>query len=342
MKIHVLFEARTNASGGGNQFLKGLRSWLEAQSCYAQTPEDADVFLFNSHQHIDAVARMKRRYPEKPFIHRIDGPMRLYNRMSDRRDLVVNAANRLIADATVFQSSWSREKNLSLGLIPTPFEAVILNAPDPTIFNAEGKAPFASSGKIRLIAVSWSVNENKGFDVYRWLDANLDFTRYEMVFVGNSPEKFKNIKMIPALDSLGVARELKKSDIYVTASKFESCSNTLIEALHCGLIAVAVDNTSHAECIGGRGEIFSDSEGILRLMEKISRTPEKYLECPPPPDIAAIGKEYYAFAQTVRAAIEKGGYRSKKLNGWGLLDLNCTRFGCAIQARGKSLWNRYF
>ena len=80
MKIHILFDIKAGPAGGGNQFLKCLKAWLESQSCYSQAPEDADVFLFNSHQNVFEVAKIKRLYPDKPFVHRIDGPMRLYNK----------------------------------------------------------------------------------------------------------------------------------------------------------------------------------------------------------------------------------------------------------------------
>ncbi len=112
MRFHFLSSIVDGPWGGGNQFLKCLKSWLESQSCYAKTPEDADLFLFNSHQHTLEVARIKRLYPKKPFIHRIDGPMRLYNKMSDRRDHVVNITNSLIRTSTCKVIHLTKKKNL--------------------------------------------------------------------------------------------------------------------------------------------------------------------------------------------------------------------------------------
>ncbi len=337
MKIHILFDIRPGAYGGGTQFLKGLKGFLESRSCYAGNPEEADVFIFNSHQNIKEVARMKRLYPGKPFIHRIDGPMRLYNRMSDRRDTIVNTANRLIADGTVFQSAWSREKNLSLGLERTPFETVIGNAPDPAIFNEDGKTSFGSGEKIRLIAVSWSANEKKGFDVYRWLDAHLDFSRYEMVFVGNSPTEFRNIKLIPTLGSEGVAAELKKSDIYITASKVEACSNTLVEALHCGLAVLAIDNTSHGECMGGRGELFRNPEDLPALLNAIASDPQKYLNSPFPPTMKEVSEKYHSFAEGLLNAGIKGEYHPKQPGAWNCLKLHGTLTACRFYEFARGL-----
>ena len=337
MKIHILYDIRSGPWGGGNQFLLALRRHLESQSNYAETPEEADVLLFDSHHDIIKVAQAKRRFPNTPFIHRIGGPMRLYNRMSDRRDFVVNVANRLIADGTVFQSDWSREKNLSLGLVPSPFETIITNAPNPKIFYDDGKTPFSSRGKVRLIAASWSNNKNKGFDVYRWLDENLDFSRYEMVFVGNSPVRFRNIRQVSPMKPEGIAKELKKNDIYITASKVEACSNALVEALHCGLIALAIYNTSHEESIGGRGEIFKNPEDIPGLMEKIVTNKHKYLAQPFPPSIKEVGSKYYAFAQSILDYVERKEYCPKRLLPWQDLRLKGTLIALKLHERKRTL-----
>jgi len=94
----------------------------------------------------------------------------------------------------------------------------------------EGNAP---QTKVKLIASSWSNNWRKGFDIYRFLDENLDFSKYEMTFVGNSPVKFKNIKQIPPVESRDLAELLRTHHIYITASQNDPCSNSLIEALSC-------------------------------------------------------------------------------------------------------------
>ena len=159
--------------------------------------------------------------------------------------------------------------------------------------------------------MSWSTNKNKGFELYRWLDNNLEFDRYEMIFVGHSPEKFKNIKWIPALDSEGVAEELKKSDIYITASKYEACSNTLIEALHCGLIVLAINNTSHGELMGRRGREFSQVEDIPDLLAEICSSPETYLSAQCPESIHDIGERYLVIARKILEESKRGQYQLK-------------------------------
>ena len=255
MNIHIIFNIQNKPTGGGNQFLKALKNYFVQINSYTENPNDADIFLFNSYQYIKNVIKLKKKYPDKLFAHRIDGPIRLYSKMSDKRDDIINTTNKYIADATIFQSEWSKEQNLKLGLNRTAFDTTIINAPDKYIFNKTGKKEIDQSKKIRLIATSWSSNKSKGFSTYKWLDDNLDFSKYDMTFCGNSPVKFKNIKHILPLPEEKLAKQLKLHDIFITASQKDPCSNSLTEALHCGLPAIALNDGGHPEIIKNAGKL---------------------------------------------------------------------------------------
>ena len=90
MKVSIIYEFRNSPWGGGSQFLSALKKYLQAKQAYENDPAKADVILFNSYQYISDVAKIKSSYPRKLFIHRIDGPIRLYNNMDDKRDSVTN------------------------------------------------------------------------------------------------------------------------------------------------------------------------------------------------------------------------------------------------------------
>ncbi len=257
MKVHILFEFKEGPTGGGNQFLKSLKQYLQSAEVYENDVQRADVVLLNSYQYIDEAAKAKLQHRDKLFIHRIDGPIRLYNKKSDQRDFVTNIANHLIAEATIFQSGWSRSENHRLGLKKNRFETIITNAPDPMVFNRQGKEAFSADRKTRLIAASWSPNWNKGFRVYQWLDEHLDFDKYEMIFVGNSPISFKNITHKLPLSSVELASELKKNDIFIFASPIEACSNSLLEALSCGLPVIAINSSSNPELVARGGKFLT-------------------------------------------------------------------------------------
>src|SRR3546814_17448151 len=94
--------------------------------------------------------------------------------------------NQLYADGTVFQSDWSRRQCEKLGLRVDRPARTILNAPDRTLAYDHGRATVPVDRRTRLVAASWSPNMSKGFADYRWLDENLDFSRFEMRFIGQS------------------------------------------------------------------------------------------------------------------------------------------------------------
>jgi glycosyltransferase involved in cell wall biosynthesis len=301
--------------GGGNQFLKALRSQFLEAGVYEEDPEAADVILFNSYpfrsEHLfGTVSKLKRQHGTV-VIHRVDGPISRVRGKDREIDEIIFRFNDLFVDGTIFQSSWSREKNTEMGMKEPAYETVILNAPDPALFNRSGKRE-PDQDKIRLIATSWSDNMRKGFDVYRFLDENLDLERFDMTFVGRSPVKFKNIRWIKPVPSHDVASILKAHDIFVTASRDDPCSNSLIEALHCGLPAAAKNDGGHPEIIGEAGEFFEDKTDVMDAIEKILANYQHYQSKINVPSIEDVGQSYYQFAQSIHQNCLDGVYTLKK------------------------------
>jgi len=89
-----------------------------------------------------------------------------------------------------------------------------------------------------------------------------------------------------------LAQELKNSDIFVTASRSDPCSNSLIEALSCGLPALALANGGHPELVGKGGEIFNNNTDILEKLEKIVDNYNEYRKKVPIFDIEQTTEEY--------------------------------------------------
>lgn len=317
-KIHIIYKFVEGPWGGGNQFLKALCDYFRKTSVYSESPENADVIFFNSYPFgseylFDCVLKLKKRYQNKIIIHRVDGPISHIRGKDKIIDEIIFQFNNLFADGTIFQSNWSRKNNYNLGMKKSKYETVIINAPDLTIFNPEEKKPF-DERKIRLIATSWSGNIRKGFDIYKFLDEHLDFTKYEMTFVGNSPIVFKNVKWIKPVPSQELAMILKEHDIFVTASRNDPCSNSLIEALHCGLPAVARNEGGHPEIIGAAGEFFVDENDIIEAIEKVTRNYENYQARINLPTFDAVGQRYYDFAQRIYGAYLTNNYHPKQVN----------------------------
>lgn len=323
MKIHILYKFREGAWGGGNQFLKALRNYFKKKGIYAESPNEADVILFNSHHELKSIRKLKMKYPQTIFIHRVDGPI-FYVRGNDMEtDKIIFGFNQSIADGTIFQSKWSQNKSYERGMRKNNFGTIIMNAPDLDIFYPlENKRLQKGNEKIKLIATSWAPNIRKGFNIYKFLDDKLDFNRYEMTFVGNSPIQFKNIKWIKPVPSRDIAKILRGHDMFIIASRNDPCSNSLIEALHCGLPAVARNDGGHPEIIGKAGITFKGEDDVLDAINLISENLNTYREAISLPDINAVGSLYHNFCERIYDAVKNEEYVPKKcgsLEYWHLM-----------------------
>ena len=312
MKIHILYKFQNQPWGGGNQFLKALKKEIVKMEVYEENPEKADVILFNSHHNFNEVFKIKKKFTEKILIHRIDGPLYLTRGKSKDLDKIIYKFNELTADGIVFQSNWCRERNKKSFKISTKYGTIIYNASDKEIFNRQKKS--FNPDKIKLVASCWSPNWRKGFEIYKYLDENLDFSKYEMTLVGNSPTGFKNIKHIKPVRSGELAEILKQHDIYVTASQNDPCSNSLIEALSCGLPAVVLNDGGHPELVQGGGELFYTKEDIIEKIDKIVKNYYHYQSKIPEFSIKKISQSYYEFAKTIYEDVKQKRYIPKRIN----------------------------
>lgn len=323
-------------AGGSYQFLRTLAKVLDSQGLLAGQPEHAGAFLFSSCQHIPYAVTLRATRPEAIFIHRIDGPMRLYNTPDDFRDVVVYRANACLADGTVFQSVWSRGENLRLGLCPPRFHTVIPNAPDPSLFHPGKHELFDGRRKVRIMAMSWSSNWNKGFRILKWLDEHLDFNRFDLTFMGTSPIAFLHIRHLSARPSADVAEELRRHDLFLATSAKESCSNALLEAMSCGLPVLAPRDSSNPELVGTAGDYFTRPEEIPDLLGRLVAQYDAYrdrIAVRPLDDIAA---DYVAFAEQIQQARDRGEYRVKSLTRSDVLWLRWTQWSWRLRERIKA------
>ena len=167
---------------------------------------------------------------------------------------------------------------------------------------------------MKLVATSWSNNWNKGFEIFQYLDKNLDHSRYKFTFVGNSPIAFKNVNWIKPVSSDKLARILQQNDIFITASQSDPCSNSLIEALSCGLPAVILNDGGHPELVKAGGETFVGKDDILKKIDKIANNYYQYSKQIPEYSIKNSGGSYLQFAQTINNDIQNQKYYPKSVN----------------------------
>jgi glycosyltransferase involved in cell wall biosynthesis len=256
--------------GGANQFFLALRDELRRRGLRVGenvVGPSTHACLLNSFAFDDA--RLRRMlHPALRIVHRVDGPVALYRGFDDGADERVVRLNAELASATVFQSRYSLAAHERLGLrLRDP--VVIPNAVDPAIFHPPSGRTRLDGRRVRIIATSWSDNPNKGGAAYRRLEQDLDWSRYELTFVGRVSEPFERARVVPPVGSEELAALLREHDIYIAASINDPCSNALLEALACGLPTLYADSGGHPELVGEAGFGFSDAGELPGLLDRL-------------------------------------------------------------------------
>ena len=322
MKIFIAYSMVESPSGGGNQFLKNLKKRWEKQGIYTDSLQEANVILFNSHQNLSKIIAYKKSYPDKIFVHRIDGPISRYRGRNIFLDKLIFLFAQELADGVVFQSKWSLEESLQMGHCEGIFQKVIHNAADPEIFYPSGNCKVNFHGKTKLIATCWSVGEKKGFDIYSYLDKNLNFDEYDFTFIGNSPVRFKNILHIKPSSSNEIATYLKESHIFICASERESCSNSIIEALSCGLPVVYKNSSSNPEVVKLAGVSFISCESTLEAIKKVRDNYNHYQDAINILPIKEVSDQYLSLFRLIQKRILHDHYCSQKISFRFLMSYN--------------------
>ncbi|MFN8384177.1 MAG: glycosyltransferase [Anaerolineales bacterium] len=268
--LSIFHEFEPPPAGGGHQFLRAFVENARARGLRIENntvSRTTRACLFNSFNFSERRLLWTKR-SSVLYIHRVDGPIDVYRGRNDGVDRHIHTISQKIADKTIFQSHYSLDKHLELGMTFRE-PVVILNAADPQIFHSRGRVAFSRNRKIRLVAASWSDNVNKGAPIYQWLDEHLDWDRFEFTFVGRTQAVFKNIRVIPPVDSIRMAELFREHDVYITASRNDPCSNSLIEALTCGIPAVYLQSGGHPEIVNQAGVGFEAAEEIPELLDKV-------------------------------------------------------------------------
>lgn len=319
MKLHILFPIKDEPSGGGNQFLKALRTQFRSRGLYCEDAYSSDIIFFNSFPtgHAWRIYRqaldIKRRSSGRVrFVHRVDGPVSVVRGSASEfmMDKSIAEFNEILADATIYQTAWSAKLCEKIGIGRRHMSVVIGNAPDSGIFFP---APHLrqSESKIKVVASSWSSNWRKGFDVYRWIDANLDPSQFDFTFIGNSPFDFERFRHIPAVGSEDLAKLLRAHDVYLTASLDDPCSNAVLEALACGLPVAARRSGGHPEIVGSNGFFFDGVEDVVDAIENAFSLVGKVGSLTGVKSIDRIADEYVEFSEKVldSAPLENNGFK---------------------------------
>ena len=318
-KIFIAYPFRNEPWGGGNQFLTALRKELQLKGCYAKYLDDATSVIINSH-HFSPFSKtgfqiLFKRFAGKPLtiLHRIDGPIELTRGDDFLTDKSIRSINHTFADVTIFQSEWSKNENLKRGIGATTKNIVILNAADQTLFFPKTGKPghVISGGKTKIICVSWSNNPRKGFDYYQYLDENLDHSNFQVTFVGNSRVDFQNIENLGPLSVAEIAKKMRENDLFLTASKDDPCSNSVVEALASGLPVVYLNSGGHPELVRAGGHPFDEASSMLDAIDKVKKDCAQYVSGIPKHTLASVASRYFEASNNYGA--------KRKISAWAFL-----------------------
>lgn len=271
MSVYIYSKISKKSRGGGNQFLKILKETLIKENLYTNNIISSKIIIVNGHEKFKGIffILFLKFFFKKRILHRIDGPLAIVR--GSRRQLLQDKSifyfNQIVSDMTIFQSKWSLKIYNNLNFMFESYN-ILYNFVDDNIFFKK-KSTFYKE-KINLVSVSWSTNLLKGFDVIEYLDKNLDFKRFNYYFIGNSPLKFENIKIIEPLDSLELSEHFSKCDFYIHPSKAESCSNALLEAIQCGLTPIVRKNSSNKELVNDQKFLFHNKYDIIKKIDFLS------------------------------------------------------------------------
>jgi len=261
VKISVGSKIVDGPFGGGNEFLKNLMNFLDKKGhTVINHLNDADIdIILLTNPLITSETSSFNSYDIEYYLKFSNSQAIVFQRFNecDERKGTQNINYKLnkfnqVVDINLFVSSWL--KNIFNGLELSKKKAyVVMGGPNKNIFNNKNKTYWNKKEKIKLVTHHWSDNLRKGYLEYKQLDNLLNSEKYnklfEFTFIGNKPKdiKFNNINIIKPLEGEKLANELKKHDVYITASENEPSGNHHMEGALCGLPILFKDSGATSE-----------------------------------------------------------------------------------------------
>jgi glycosyltransferase involved in cell wall biosynthesis len=326
MKICIWFQITSGPWGGANQFLGRLSKELVRQGhAVVSNPNDrADVVLVNAFlrgpgrrlrpgllsqlRHQGRIWEWSKASPAglwswlprkgPPIVHRLDGVADLYRGTRTRDDDIQASLNRF-ADYTVFQSKHCLVTFNQIGVCPANYD-LIINGVDGDVF-FPGDRRRLSGDPLRLIAVSWSSNPRKGFDLLARISR---CSGVEVYFIGNWCESIppEKVRILGVKSPAEVAEILRTMDGMIHAGQHECCSNAILEALASGMPVLYLDSGGNRELAEEHGAALGDDSQrdvddfrakFEALREKVLADRERFL-------IAGVARRYLQAFEAAR------------------------------------------
>jgi len=276
MKIFFNRVPRDEPYGGGNQFLQKMTQVLISHNhevVYHLNPGIDIIFMIDPRPgdigySIEHIAVYKDQFPDTKIIHRVN-ECDARKGTNDLDKLLL--ASMSLSDRVIFISEWLKDYFEDAGF--AGYSDVVYNGCSTDHFYPANKN---KTEKIKLVTHHWSDNWMKGFDLYTELDKyihNHPESMLEFTYVGRYYKEYKptSTNVISPLKGIELGNELRKHDIYVTASRFEPCGMHHIEGAASGLPVIFHKDTGGIrELCLKHGEQYSTFNEFLECVNKIS------------------------------------------------------------------------
>jgi hypothetical protein len=267
-KLLLNRKPRPGPWGGGNLFTKAICSNANrfGYNVVFSFEQDIDAILMLDPRYdelgisINEIIQYKEKNPKVRIIHRVN-ECDARKGTNEIDSILVECSK--FTDVTIFVSNWMKNYFLQKWYCKNNF--VIYNGVEKEYFHPrvpEDKTGY--SDPINIVAHHWSNNELKGFDIYdkidEWISLNKEF---KFTYIGRDRGTFKNSTVISPLFGAHLGTELRKGDVYISASRFDPGPNHIIEAL-----ALQIPVFVHID--GGGAVEFAGSDSIYSNFDELS------------------------------------------------------------------------
>src|SRR6185436_3568428 len=243
MKIFIPEKARKGV-GGGWTFTRNIMKALAGQVQFVGKLEDCDIYFITGPTLAEKEEVKMAKQLGKKIVLRVDNaPRNARNRNTGVTRLYDYAQ---MADLIIYQSKWAKE-------FLQPFikkdGEVILNGVDTSIFKPEG-AKVPQQGEVQYLYIRSSRDEIKRWEtawyhfqkwffenpkIHLWIAGKFstDNDKYAFDFFGGAEKAYTHIGFLE--NPHEIAELMRSADFLLCPFSFEACSNTVAEAMACGL-----------------------------------------------------------------------------------------------------------
>ena len=233
--------------GGASPFVWQLEALMKRRGWrvqYALSPTPDVVFVIDPRMDhpkkrfgLEELRAFRRTHPSVPVLHRINECDQ--RKGTDFMDELLRQTSEL-ADHTVFIAEWLKDYFANRWFESSRPHSCIYNGADPAVYHPYGTSLPTVGAPARIVTHHWSDNPMKGFDIYEKVDhliADGELPGFILRVIGRWPKsiKWRSAELFGPMTGIPLARRLRESHLYLTASRWEPCGMHHVEGAQCGL-----------------------------------------------------------------------------------------------------------